>query len=65
MVFDSDLFAYNTASQPVVMNNTGSFGYYQADVNNEDTDYVMNGTINVVDQYAALLPLRPAILVRI
>ena len=47
--FDSEVFAYNTASQPVVMNNTGSFGYYQADVNNEDTDYVMNGTINVVD----------------
>ena len=52
MVFDSDVFAYNTASQPVVMNNTGSFGYYQADVNNEDTDYVMNGTRNVVDQSA-------------
>jgi hypothetical protein len=50
MVFDSDVFAYNTASQPIVMNNTGSFGYYQADVNNEDTDYAMNGTINVVDQ---------------
>ena len=32
------------------MNNTGTFGYYEADVNNEDTDYVMNGTINVVDQ---------------
>ncbi|MGB7663547.1 MAG: hypothetical protein WBL67_12505 [Nitrososphaeraceae archaeon] len=32
------------------MNNTGSFGYYQADVNNEDTDYVMNGTINLLDQ---------------
>ena len=31
------------------MNNTGSFGYYQVDVNNEDTDYVMNGTINVFD----------------
>ena len=32
------------------MNNTGSFGYYETDVNTEDTDYVMNGTINVVDQ---------------
>ena len=53
MVFDSDVFAFNTASPPVVINNTGSFGYYQADVNNEDTDYVMNGTINVVDQSAA------------
>jgi plastocyanin len=48
MIFDSDDFAYNTASQPVVMNNTGSFDYYQADVNNEDTGFVMNGTINVV-----------------
>jgi plastocyanin len=48
--FDSDVFVYNTASQPVVMNNTGTFGYFEADVNNEDTDYVMNGTINVVDQ---------------
>jgi plastocyanin len=48
MIFDSGYFAYNTASQPVVMNNTGSFDYYQADVNNEDTDFVMNGTINVV-----------------
>jgi len=48
LIFDSDDFAYNTASQPVVMNNTGSFDYYQADVNNEDTDFVMNGTINVV-----------------
>jgi plastocyanin len=49
-IFDSNDFAYNTASQPVVMNNTGSFDYYQADVNNEDTDFVMNGTINVVDK---------------
>jgi hypothetical protein len=48
MIFDSDDFAYNTASQSIVMNNTGSFDYYQADVNNEDTDFVMNGTINVV-----------------
>jgi hypothetical protein len=50
IVFDSNVFAYNTASQPVAMNGTGSFGYYEANVNNEDTDYVMNGTINVVDQ---------------
>ena len=50
LIFNSDVFAYNTASQPVVMNNTGSFGYYEADVNNEDTDFVMNGTINVVSK---------------
>jgi hypothetical protein len=50
MIFDSDVFAFNTASQPVVMNDTGTFGYYEADVNNEDTDYIMNRTINVVDR---------------
>jgi plastocyanin len=53
MIFDSDVFAFNTASQPVVVNDTGSLGYYETDVNNEDTDFVMNGTINVVDQSAA------------
>jgi len=53
IIFDSDVFAFNTASQPIVMNDTGSFSYYEADVNNEDTDYVMNGTINVVDQSAS------------
>jgi hypothetical protein len=53
IIFNSDVFAFNTASQAVVMNDTGSFGYYEADVNNEDVDYIMNGTINVVDQSAA------------
>jgi plastocyanin len=53
IIFDSDVFAFNTASQPIVMNDTGSFDYYEADVNNEDTDYIMNGTINVVDQPAS------------
>jgi hypothetical protein len=35
------------------MNNTGSFRYYETDVNNEDTDYIMNGTINVIEQSAS------------
>lgn len=50
IIFDSGVFAYNTASQPVIMNNTGSFGYHEANVNNDDPDFVMNGTISVVDQ---------------
>jgi hypothetical protein len=50
LYFDSDTFAYNTATQPVVMNDTGSFYYSESDVNNEDPAFVMNGTINVVDQ---------------
>ena len=50
LYFDSGTFAYNTATSPVVMNDTGSFYYFESDVNNEDPDFVMNGTINVVDQ---------------
>jgi hypothetical protein len=44
------LFAYDEPSEPIVLNDTGTFNYYQTDVNNEDEDYVMNGTITVVDQ---------------
>jgi hypothetical protein len=50
LYLDSGVFAYNTATQPVVMNDTGSFYYSESDVNNEDPGFVMNGTINVVDQ---------------
>jgi hypothetical protein len=32
------------------MNDTGSYYYSESDVNNEDTNFVMNGTINVIDQ---------------
>lgn len=49
-VFDSSVFAFNTVSQPITMNDTGSFRYFEADVNEEDPDFVMDGTINVVDQ---------------
>jgi plastocyanin len=49
-IFDSSTFAYDEPSEPIVLNDTGSFNYYQTDVNNEDEDYVMNGTITVVDQ---------------
>jgi hypothetical protein len=49
-IFDSSTFAYDEPSEPIVLNDTGTFNYYQTDVNNEDEDYVMNGTITVVDQ---------------
>ena len=49
-IFDSDTFAYNEPSKPIVLNDTGTFDYSEADVNQEDPDYVMNGTINVVAQ---------------
>ena len=49
-IFDSGAFAYNEPSKPVVLNETGTFNYYETDVNNEDEDYIMNGTIDVVWQ---------------
>jgi plastocyanin len=50
VLFDSGIFAFNGASRPVVLNDTGSFNYYEANVNEEDLDFVMNGTITVVGQ---------------
>ena len=49
-IFDSGAFAYNEPSKPIVLNEIGTFNYYETDVNNEDQDYVMNGTIDVVWQ---------------
>jgi hypothetical protein len=54
VLFDSGIFAFDTASQPIVLNDTGSFNYYQANVNEEDLDFVMNGTITVVAQQQGL-----------
>ena len=50
VLFDSDTFAFNEGLNPIVLNDTGTFNYYETDVNNEDQDYVMNGTITVVDE---------------
>jgi hypothetical protein len=43
-------FAYNTASEPVTFNDTDTFSYFEADVNDNDPSFVMNGTINVINQ---------------
>jgi plastocyanin len=50
VLFDSGIFVFNEASKPVVLNDTGTFNYYEANVNEEDEDFVMNGTITVVPQ---------------
>lgn len=50
ILFDTGTFAYNEPSKPVVLNDTGTLDYGEADVNQDDPDYVMNGTINVVAQ---------------
>lgn len=48
-VFDSPIFAFDEASTPIVLNDTGSYRYYEADVLEDDPDFVMEGTIDVTD----------------
>jgi hypothetical protein len=52
--FESGDFTYNTASRPITFNDTGAFDYFETDVNDNDPSFVMNGTINVIDQVNSL-----------
>ena len=45
VLFDSGIVEFNEASKPFVLNNPGTFSYYEANVNEEDKDFVMNGEI--------------------
>jgi plastocyanin len=51
---ESGDFAYNTASRPITFNDTGTIDYFETDVNSDDPSFVMNGTLNVVDQASSL-----------
>jgi hypothetical protein len=44
------MFAFNEASKPIVVNKTSTLNYYEAGVNNEDEDFIMEGGITVVNQ---------------
>src|SRR5215204_6221972 len=57
IVFDSPVFTFNEASNPIVLNNTGSYRYYEADVLEDDLDFVMEGTIDVINQRQQSSPL--------
>lgn len=48
--FESGDFAFNTPSRPITFNDTGRFNYVEADVNDNDPSFVMNGTIDVINQ---------------
>lgn len=53
--FESGEFVYNTASKPITFNDTGTYNYFETDVNNDDPSFVMNGTINAIDQVNPLI----------
>ena len=52
--FESGDFAFNTPSRSITFNDTGRFNYLEADVNDNDPSFVMNGTINVINQANSL-----------
>lgn len=51
---ESGDFSYNTVSKPITFNDTGTFNYFEADVNSDDPSFVMNGTISVINQVESL-----------
>ena len=53
-VFKTKPFLFNTATQPFAFNKTGSFDYFEKNVNNQDPKFVMDGTITVVNQPSPL-----------
>ena len=50
VLFDSGTFAFNEASRPIVLNDTGTYNYYETDVNENDEDFVMRGNITVISE---------------
>lgn len=50
VLFDEGNFAFNDVSQPIVLNDTGTYDYYEANVNDNDRDFVMRGNITVISQ---------------
>jgi plastocyanin len=51
---EGDSFEYNTATTPTILNETGTYTYFEKDVNEDDPAFVMNGTINVINQPESL-----------
>jgi plastocyanin len=53
-VFTTKPFLFNTATEPFTFNKTGSFEYFEKNVNKQDPKFVMEGTITVVNQNSSL-----------
>jgi len=49
-VFESGIIKFNTASKPLQLNDTGTFSFYEPTKNPRYPDFVLNGTITVVNQ---------------
>lgn len=49
-IFDSRFFKYNTTSNAIRLNETGTYQYWESDVSKEVPNFVMTGTITVYSQ---------------
>lgn len=49
-IFERGVFAYDTATTPIIFNGTGEFNYFEKDANKDDPNFIMNGTIKVINQ---------------
>jgi plastocyanin len=58
--YESGAFKYNTATTAVPFNETGTYTYFEKDVNQDDPAFVMNGTITVINQIQPLTSLSPS-----
>ncbi len=48
VLFNSSI-KFNSVSPTISLNNKGTFSYRESDVNKEDPNFVMNGTITIID----------------
>jgi plastocyanin len=50
VLFDSGTFVFNEASRSIVLNDTGTYNYYETNVNENDEDFVMRGNVTVISE---------------
>jgi len=53
-MYESGKFEYDTAITSSDFNDTGTYTYFEKDVNEDDPGFVMNGTITVINQPESL-----------
>ena len=53
-MYESGKFEYNTAITSSAFTDTGTYTYFEKDVNEDDPGFVMNGTITVINQPESL-----------
>ncbi|HEX9318049.1 MAG TPA: hypothetical protein VF884_03855 [Nitrososphaeraceae archaeon] len=52
-VFDSGVIKFNTASRPLNLNDSGTFTFYEPTKNPKYPNFVLNGTIHVLNQQSS------------